>query len=92
MASLERFTTLAVRLRLTGFLRRPRHTLLTETNQLHLTALFGKHSMRLLGVWGALRFVVTSELLAPVFDSHWFFAQALSTRFGYGRPAFLARA
>jgi hypothetical protein len=38
--------------------------------------------VRLLGIWGALWFVVPGEPLAPVFDRHCFAAQALSTKFG----------
>ena len=39
-----------------------------------------------------LGLVVARELLAPVLNHFFFFAAALSTRFGYGRPAFFARA
>ena len=48
--------------------------------------------MGFVGFGGALWFVVASELFAPVLNHFFFFAAALSTRFGYGRPAFLARA
>ncbi len=48
--------------------------------------------MGFVGFGCALWFVVASELLAPVLNHFFFFTAALSTRFGYGRPAFLARA
>ena len=48
--------------------------------------------MGFVGFGGALWFVVASELFAPVLNHFFFFAAALSTRFGYGRPAFSARA
>jgi len=48
--------------------------------------------MGFVGTWGSLGFVVASELLAPVLNHFFPLAQALSTRFGYGRPAFSARA
>ncbi len=48
--------------------------------------------MGFLGFRCALWFVIASELLAPVLNHFFPFAQALSTRLGYGLPALLARA
>jgi hypothetical protein len=68
------------------------HTLLTETDQLHFAARLGENSMGFLRMaWGCLRFVVAGEPFAPILDAHWRDAHALSTRFGYLRPADAAR-
>lgn len=91
MTGLKRLATLPIRSGLASLLRRTRHALLPETDQLHRRSFLGKNDMRFLGVAGrALGLVVASELLTAIFD-HCFVAHALSIRFGYGRPAFAAR-
>jgi hypothetical protein len=59
MTGFERLPTLPVRRRLPSLLRGTRHPLLTETDSLHLVALFGDNHMGLGGVaWGTLRLIV----------------------------------
>ncbi len=48
--------------------------------------------MGFVGVRGSLWFVITRELFPSVLNHFCPFAQALSTKFGYGLPAFFARA
>ena len=60
MTSFERLTAFPIRSRLASFLRGTRHALLTETDSLHLVALFSDNHMGLGGVArGALGFVET---------------------------------
>ena len=67
-------------------------TLLPEANQFDLATRFGKYGMGFLWVVRCrFRLVVASKTFTSIVDTHWRFAQALSTRFGYGRPASAAR-